>query len=402
MANVSADILALVDAFPEALVNGLVGLVQLVAALMPVVALVVLVRGRHWQLLALMTLASVVAVTAMSVLTGVIEESVPREQLGYDSVSSWFIGSQYPSSTYLAMLTAWLVTAGPWMLQSWRRAGWVLIVAASLARILTSTEVPVRNLMMLAVGGAAGSLALVVFGAPRRRVNVDSVRQALVRAGLPVDEVMSHERQGAAPTFTVVEPTGRRLFVKMIGRDQRDSAALLRLWRSLTLKGIGGGVPSNPRRAVEHEALALALFGAVVPSPEPVAVLGDVDEAAILVTSYVDGEPLAMQTDVTDETLRTIWAGVAGLQQRRLAHGQLDTNSIRIDADGVTFAALGQANLDASDPALRCRRRRTARLAERPRRSRAGCRCVPGRTRRRLDRASGPDDPGLRAVQADP
>ena len=88
----SADILAVVKAFPNALVNGLVGLVQLLVTLVPVVALAVLVRGRHWYLL-LLVLASVVAAIAMSLLTGVIDESVPLEQLGYDRVASWFIGS---------------------------------------------------------------------------------------------------------------------------------------------------------------------------------------------------------------------------------------------------------------------------------------------------------------------
>ncbi|MDG1784744.1 MAG: hypothetical protein P8H61_02395, partial [Ilumatobacter sp.] len=69
VSNVSADILAVVEAFPNALVNGLVGLVQLLVTLVPVVALVVLVRGRRWYLLLLLALASVVAAIAMSLLT---------------------------------------------------------------------------------------------------------------------------------------------------------------------------------------------------------------------------------------------------------------------------------------------------------------------------------------------
>ncbi len=351
VANVSADILSVVEALPEALVNGLVGLVQLVAAAVPVVALAVLLRGRHRQLLLLMLLASIVAGIAMSLLTGVVEKSVPRDQLGYDSVTSWFIGSQFPSSTYLAMLTAWLVTAGPWMTRSWRRAGWVLIVFAMAAQILTATEVPVRNLMMLAVGAAAGSLALVLFGAPRRSVDVGSVREALLSAGLRVDRIEPYEGPSLTPAFTTSEPDGRRLFVKVFGRDQRDSAALLRLWRSLTLKGVGGGVPSSSRRAVEHEALALSIFGAVVPSPEPVAVLGTVDEAALLISTYADGERLADRTEVSDDLLHELWSHVAALQQRRLAHGALNTANVVV-GDGPILVGLGRANIDAGDAIL--------------------------------------------------
>lgn len=352
VSNVSADFLAVVDAFPNALVDGLVGLVQLLVTLVPVVALVVLVRGRCWYLLLLLGLATVVAATAMSALTGVVNDSVPLEQLGYDQVSSWFIGSQYPSSTYLAVLTAWLVTAGPWMMRSWRRTGWVFVASAMVAQLLSATEVPVRNLMMLAVGAAAGSLALIVFGAPRRSVNLDSVRQAMIRSGLQINQIEPRGNGSSTPTFATSEPSGRRLFVRVIGRDQRDSALLLRLWRSLSLKGVGGGVSATPRRATDREALALGIFGAVAPTPAPVAVTGAADDAALMVSTYVTGDRLADRPDVSDKVLREVCSCVAALQRRRLAHGNLDTSSILVSVRGVTLIDLSRANVDANNAAL--------------------------------------------------
>ena len=56
LANISVDVLALVEGLPAALVNGLVGLVQMLATLMPIVAVFVLVRSRYWQLSVLMVL----------------------------------------------------------------------------------------------------------------------------------------------------------------------------------------------------------------------------------------------------------------------------------------------------------------------------------------------------------
>ena len=353
VANISIDILELVDALPDALVNGLVGLVQLLALLTPIVAVFLLLRAKQWQLTLLMVLASVIAATTMSLLTGVIEESVPRDQLGYDRAESWFIGSQFPSSTYLAMLTAWLVSAGPWMNRSWRRAGWVFVVAVMIARILSATEVPVRNLIMVTVGAAAGSLALVIFGAPRRRVDLESVSAALTGAGLDIERIEPHADRHQTPTFTADEAGGRRLFVKVIGRDQRDTAALLRLWRSLTLKGIAGGAPSTPRRAVDHEALALGIIGAVAPTPAPVAVLGTADETALLASTYIAGVRLCDQTEVSDEVLRALWSHVASLQRRRLSHGKFDTSNVIVDDDGaVTLVDLANAEVDASDESL--------------------------------------------------
>lgn len=104
IASISTKILALFDALPAALENGLVGLVQMLATLVPIIAVFVLYRSRRWQLSLLMVLASVIAAIAMPLLTEFVEESVPRDLLGYAQVESWFIGSQYPSATYLAIL----------------------------------------------------------------------------------------------------------------------------------------------------------------------------------------------------------------------------------------------------------------------------------------------------------
>ena len=61
IASISTKILALFDALPAALENGLVGLVQMLATLVPIIAVFVLYRSRRWQLSLLMVLASVIA-----------------------------------------------------------------------------------------------------------------------------------------------------------------------------------------------------------------------------------------------------------------------------------------------------------------------------------------------------
>ena len=349
----TVDLIALFDGLPAALADGLVGLVQLLATLAPFVVLIVLVRYRQFELLVLMVLAGALAAAAMALLSGLVEQSVPISELGFDTVNSWFIGSQFPSSTYLAMLTAWLVTAAPWMTRSWRLTGWVLIGFCMLARILSSTEVPVRNLLMVAVGAAAGSAALVIFGAPRRRVNVDSVRSSLGRAGLETDRVVPLHERHRVPTFEAALTDGGRLFVKVLGRDQRDSDLLLRAWRGLTVKGVGTGYPAgSPKRAVDHEGLALAVFGPVASTPQAVAVIETPDEAVVLATTFVDGVRLDDCADVPDAALHDLWAQVARLQHRRMAHGNLNSSNILLDGDRVTLVDLARADLDADDGAL--------------------------------------------------
>ncbi len=82
LAKISTDILELFSGLPDALVNGLVGLVQLLATLMPVVVVFALFRSRSWQLSLLMVLASLIAAVTMALLTGVVDASVPASSWG--------------------------------------------------------------------------------------------------------------------------------------------------------------------------------------------------------------------------------------------------------------------------------------------------------------------------------
>lgn len=353
LSGFAVDIIALVDGLPRALANALVGLVQLFTVLVPAAVVTVLVRRRQWTLMGLLALAGAIAGVSMLLLSDLVEESIPFEELGYERIDSWFIGSQYPSSTYLAALTACLVTGSPWMRSTWRRTGWVFVAFVVLARGLSATEVPVRNLMLLVVGAAAGSLALVVFGAPRRRVDVASVETALRRAGVDATRLEPRRGEIAMPTFTAESPEGDGLLVKVVGRDQRDSNLLLRTWRWLTLKDIGRTAPSSPRRAVEHEALALGIFGVGARTPQPLAVLQTDDEAAVLVTSRIDGSRLSELDTIDDGLLAAAWTHVAELQHRRLAHGDLNLeNLVATESGDVVLVDLSEASLDAGDNAL--------------------------------------------------
>ncbi len=351
----SIDLLALVDGLPDAIADGLVGLVQLIATITPVVVAVVLVFRRNLRLLFVLVLAAVLAAIGTSLLSGTLEESIPINQLGYDTVNSWFVGSQYPSTTFLAALTAVLVALSPWLTKSWRIVGWMLIVGMLLSRIVTATAVPLRGGLMLAVGGAAGSLALILFGAPRRRIDVDSVAEALRLAGVRVDSLTRIHATGPDPLFAA-QSTNGPLRIKVLGRDQRDADLLITLWRTLTVKGLGTeSARVSPAQAVRSEALASGMFrqadGRV---PAPVALVQTPDEVAVLAMTQVPGVPLAdcAPGDVSAAALHDLWTQVAGFQQRRLAHGTLDPQNVLIDGDQVWLPGLRRASLQSSDEVL--------------------------------------------------
>jgi len=354
--SLSVDILGLVDQLPDAVVDGLVGAVQLVVTVVPFIAAVYLVVRRRFVLFGLCTLAALIASTLMALLGGLVEESIPYDQLAFTRANSWFIGSQYPSSTYLAALTAALVAASPWLVRTWRHAGWALIIASVIARALSATEVPLRNAMLLAIGAAAGSAALVLLGAPRRRLDPETVRSSLRRGGLDIRELAPVEAPRGAVAFTGIEANGAQVMVKGVGRDQRDTDLLLRMWRLLTVKGLTNEAPLvSPRRTVEHEALAMGLFRAAdVSTPTALAVADTPDEAAVLAATYVSGRRMANldETTLSDAALSNLWQQVARLQRRRFAHRALDATNILVDGDRCTLLDLRVADFDATDEVL--------------------------------------------------
>ena len=350
------DALVLVGRLPRSLVEGLVGVTQLFAVVLPFVLVGLLVWWRRFVLLGLLAVAAAVASAVMAVLTHLTDDAVPVDEIGFDRFESWFIGGQFPSSTYLCGATAVLVCASPWLASRWRRAGWIFVAAAVAARILTATEVPIRLGVMLTVGAACGSLVLVVLGGPRRRVDVDAVTTALGEVGLPPRDVRLTSGDGEVPTFAVTGEDGRTRTATMLGRDQRDSDLLLQIWRGLTRRGLDDVNPvGSPMRAVEREALALSLFRAAGASvPTALAVAETDDEAAVLVTEQPDGVLLAELPDdrVDDALLDAVWREVAMLQGRRLAHRALDTRHVVVADGRPSLVTPRQADLQASDEVL--------------------------------------------------
>jgi len=353
---VSAELLLIFDDLPDAISDGLVGLIQLIATVLPFVILGRMLWRREFLELVILAGAAALAAGGMALASNAVEGSVPIAQLGFDGVDSWFIGSQYPSATYLAALTAIHVAASPWLSRSWRVTGWWFIVAVMVARSLTATDVPLRGFMVIAIGIAAGSFALVLIGAPRRRVDTTAVVETLAGVGIELDAIAPLRDDQGEPLYSARDADGRPFVIKVLGRDQRDADLLLSAWRAVTVKGLGdSGAIRSPSRAVQREALALSLFEAAGAStPGAVAVVTTPDDAAVLAMSGGPGTILSAldPTDISDEALRDVWRQVDRLQHRRLAHRSLNADNLLVDGDSVTMVDVRRADLQATDEIL--------------------------------------------------
>src|SRR6266480_3550447 len=330
----------------------LAGLVQVVFAAAAVTAVAITLRHRRVRLLA--SLAGV-AVVAGAVLTGIVQLAGgerPRALAAGAGHWPWLTGASIVGPALLAAAVAGTVAAAPWLARPWRRTAWAALWLAAVVRLITGTASPVEVVVAFAAGVTAAAGALVLFGVPDRRIGPGGIAAALGSAGLPVTRVepAAVAAKGSRP-FTATAEDGERLFIKVLGSDQRDADLLYRAYRFLRLRGIGDTRPAASLiQAVEHQALAAVMAeraGVTVPAVRQV--IKTADRSALLAMERVNGSSLVRipDQDISDTMLRELWKQVDGLHRARIAHRSLRAANIVADRTGrpwivdFSFSELG-------------------------------------------------------------
>jgi len=318
----TADLVRLLDRLPGVLSRGIVGLLQLLALAAPVGAVLWLRRGR-WTEVALAVGAALVAALAAALLNHWLAIGVPSTIISDSERPSWVAGSAFPSSAYLAASAAAVTAIGPTLTLAWRRATWWVVATVALARIITTVEAPINLVATISVGVAVASGALMWFGAPARRPSLASVTTALLHGGLPVNDLsVFTERTSHGPAYLATSRSVP-LFVKVVGRDERNADLLSRFTRALRVKGVDDDRPVSPPLTVQHEALnclMAARAGAKVPG---VLAVGETDErGAYLALERIEGTALAdlPAAEITDVVLEQAFGQLATLHRARIAH----------------------------------------------------------------------------------
>jgi tRNA A-37 threonylcarbamoyl transferase component Bud32 len=350
----AADLLTGVDAVPDWMLTTLVAGIRLLAIAVLIGGLLWTAVRERWAAAFAMALGIVIGgalVTLLEQLDDVDDGAVvatPSTDLG--PITS----GTFPTAVGIGMLAAALTAGAPWLSRSWRRMGWVAVIGLVLVRTLTS-EMSFGSMQAVLVGWFAGAAALVITGAPARRADADSIAAGLATVGLPITEIKaaSVDARGSTPYFAVMADGGR-LFVKVLGRDERSADLMFRMYRRLQRRDLGDERPfSSLRRAVEHEALlALAARDLGIRTPRLRALA--VADPASLVLAYdaVAGRSLDQldPSEVTDEVLLAIWEAIGDLRRHGIAHRDLRLANVFLGDDGAVWIIdFGFSEMAASD-----------------------------------------------------
>jgi undecaprenyl-diphosphatase len=263
----------------------------------------------------------------------------------------------FPSTLGVAVVAAVLTAAAPWLSRGWRRAGSALLVGLMVTRFV-ATPVSFDSLEAALIGWLCGAGVLALMGAPSRRPTTESVIAGLADVGMAVQQLdrAGVDARGSTPYFGV-SAGGERLFVKVLGDDERSADVLFRLYRRATRRDFGDEKPfSTLRRAVEHEAfVALAARDLGVRTPRLRAFTTAQPNGYVVAYEAIEGRSLDRldADEITDEVLTACWRLVGQLRQHRIAHRDLRLANIFLDDSGeVWLIDFGFSEMAAADRLL--------------------------------------------------
>lgn len=200
-----------------------------------------------------------------------------------------------------------------------------------------------------------GAIAHLLLGSPGGQLTVRQVANALADLGLAVTGVdLRVVQTPGSALYGAVAPDGRRLVVKVYGRDAWDNQFLASIWTALIRRGEHPRMGRARSALLEHEALAGILAQrAGVPVP-PVVAVGESDQGdAILVTELV-GTPLASVTAKEMDNLvpASGWQALGCLHGAGIAHGRINKHSVlALDNGTLVLSDLALAQLAATKDA---------------------------------------------------
>jgi glycosyltransferase 2 family protein len=330
----------------------LAGLVQAVFIAAAGMAVAVTLRSGRYRLLSGLAGSAVLAGAAVIGIIYLAGGERPRAVTAGADSWWWLTGASLVGPALGAAAVACAVAAAPWLARPWRRAAWIMLWLAAVARLITGTASPVEVVLAFAAGVTAGAGALVLFGVPDRRIGPPEIAAALGSAGLPVARVepAAVVAKGSRP-FTAATEDGRSLFIKVLGSDQRDADLLYRAYRFLRLRDTGDTRPAASLiQAAEHQALVAVMAeraGVAVPAVRQV--IKTADGSAVLAMDRVDGRSLDLipVQRVDDAMIRELWKQVDRLHRARIAHRSLRAANVVVDGTArpwivdFSFAELG-------------------------------------------------------------
>jgi uncharacterized membrane protein YbhN (UPF0104 family) len=248
----------------------------------------------------------------------------------------------------LAASVVVIATISPHLVRPLRSFGYSLVVLGAVGSAASLSVTPGGALAALMIGLLAASIVNLATGTSAGRPGIDAVEAALAELGVRAHDLERETRQTAGIVrLTGADADGRPIRVKLYGRDAADNQRIARIWQSISYRHQGPAVGSSGLHAVEREAFVTLLARrAGIVSLDVVTAGATAGDDALLVLAG-DATPFSSLDPgiVDDALLHAAWDALAQLAELRIAHQQLDLETLVVIGGDVGFVDFGGATV---------------------------------------------------------
>src|SRR5262245_35264433 len=260
-------------------------------------------------------------------------------------------------TTRVALITALMCTAAPYLIRPLRRLGEAALVVLVVAGLYVGEGRPIDLAAGLLLGWAAAAAVHVAFGAPAGRPTPGRVARALEALGLEVGDLVVGPEENGVTAMTGRDRTGRLVHVKVLGRDELHAGLLARMWRWVMFKDANPTFFFTRVQQLEREAYVMLLAQRAGAPVAELLTVGSAPDAAVLAEHRPsEAEWRLTELDdgaISDVALDQLWTSIDRLRSARIAHGSLNGENLLVDADGgVMVVDFGAAIAPAPDDRL--------------------------------------------------
>jgi uncharacterized protein (TIRG00374 family) len=260
-------------------------------------------------------------------------------------------GPVYPA-VRIAVCTAIIVTASPWLSRPLRYLGRVLLLFGSVAAVGLAVAWTGGTVSGFVLGIGAAAVAHLLLGSPQGLLTSEQVEIALSDLGVDAtDATVLPDGVGGEAMWRAQQADGTLLTVRVFGRDAWDTQLFGSLWSALTRRGESLRIGRGRAFRVEHEALVglMAARGGV-PVLATVAV-GRSEQGDALIATEAPAWTLAQAgPDLADEPLAAAWTALMTLHGNGMAHGRVGPDAVVRRSDGqIALADFADAELTSDD-----------------------------------------------------
>jgi uncharacterized membrane protein YbhN (UPF0104 family) len=252
----------------------------------------------------------------------------------------------------VALATAVILTISPYLIRPAQRVNRLVLVLGFAGGLFLDHASPSGNLAALMVAVVSASSVRLAFGTAAGRPGLTEVGAALAELGIQAKELELADRQTAGVVLAhAVDADGRRLAIKLHGRDAYDNQLLEKIWRFLWYEDAGPALRLSRGQVAEYEAFVTLLARSFdVPAYEVLRAGTTTGDNGMLVLRGDARSLASLSAAELDEGLPArSWESLRLLHSARVVHRHLDPNTIVLFGDEVGFVDFGSATTAATD-----------------------------------------------------